>query len=166
MRLILRPLTLKEANGLVSQFHRHHKPVQGHRFSIGVFDANKPVGAAIVGRPVAREVPQYTVAEVTRLVTDGTHNACSKLYSACARAAEAMGFLWIQTYILETESGLSLQASGWKPIYASGVGCGCDITKSCPGCVTSGGDWNHSNRKGRRVDQPMCRKRRWGKSCS
>jgi len=29
--------------------------------------------------------------------------------------------------------------------------------------MTTGGNWNHSWRKGRREDQPMCRKQRWVK---
>jgi hypothetical protein len=46
-------------------------------------------------------------------VTDGTFNACSALYSAAARAARAMGYEAIQTYILADEPGTSLKASGW-----------------------------------------------------
>src|SRR5215475_12718591 len=94
------PLTLKQANAFVIAFHRHHKPVVGHRFSIGAEKDGALVGACIVGRPVARELAQYQIAEVTRLVTDGTQNACSLLYSAAARAAQAMGFKKIQTYII------------------------------------------------------------------
>lgn len=113
--LHLKPLTLKQANDLVALWHRHHKPTVGHRFSIGVFDSTgSPRGAVIVGRPVARAVDQYHVAEVTRLVTDGTPNACSMLYGAAAKAAKAMGFWWIQTYILATEPGTSLRAAGWQ----------------------------------------------------
>lgn len=133
----------------MASLHRHHKPVQGHRFSIGVEVDGKMVGAAIVGRPVARGCDPYNVAEVSRLVTDGTKNACSILYSACARSALAMGFDKIQTYILESESGLSLKASGWT-FEAKIVG----------------GDWNHSSAYSgkRRTDQPMEPKQRWSKT--
>lgn len=145
----LRPLTLKQANDLVARLHRHHKPVQGHRFSIGVEVDGALVGAATVGRPVARGCDPYGTAEVTRLVTDGTKNACSILYAACARAAQAMGFDKIQTYILDTESGTSLRAAGWTFE-----------------AETAGGDWNHSkaNAGTRRTDQPMQPKQRWGKT--
>lgn len=147
LQLRIVPLTLKQANDLVSKFHRHHKPSVGHRFSLGAVDENGNLhGAAIVGRPVSRELPPYAVAEVNRLVTDGTPNACSALYGACARVAKEMGFLKIQTYILESEPGTSLKASGW--IFED---------------WTSGGNWNHSWRKGRREDQPMVRKQRYGK---
>ena len=52
--------------------------------------------------------------EVNRLCTDGTKNACSFLYGAAARAAKVMGYRKIITYILDTESGVSLRASGWR----------------------------------------------------
>lgn len=143
--LIVRPLTLKQANDLVAQWHRHHKPCVGHRFSIGVLSGGEFVGAAITGRPVARMVDWTTVAEVTRLVTNGTDNACSKLYSAAARAAQAMGFVSIQTYILAEELGTSLKAAGWVKVGD-----------------TAGGNWSHGQRKGlRREDQPMGAKQRW-----
>jgi len=145
-RLHVIPLTLKQANGLVKQLHRHHKPVVGHRFSLGCVGKHGLCGAAIVGRPVSRELDQYQIAEVTRLVTDGTKNACSILYAACARVAREMGFQKIQTYILNTETGVSLRAAGWV------------LEKE-----TDGGNWNHSWRKGRREDQPMQPKQRWGK---
>lgn len=113
--LLIFPLTLREANSLVATFHRHHKPAVGHRFSIGVRDHDGVShGAAIVGRPVARAVDWRTTAEVTRLVTDGTKNACSMLYGASARAAAAMGFDLIQTYVLASEPGVSLRAAGWE----------------------------------------------------
>lgn len=142
------PLTLKQANDLVAELHRHHKPAQGHRFSIGAKAGGKLVGAAIVGRPVARAVSQYEVCEVTGLVTDGTENACSFLYGVCARVAKEMGFTKIQTYILEDESGTSLRAAGWQ---LEGR--------------TAGGDWNHSAQYAgkRRTDQPMVPKQRWSK---
>lgn len=142
--LRLRPLTLLQANAVVAQWHRHHKPVRGHRFSIGVERDGQIVGAVIVGRPVARMTPQYDIAEVTRLVTNGSQNACSKLYSAAARAAEAMGYTAIQTFILQDESGTSLKAAGWIEVASS-----------------TGGDWNRPSRSGRRIDQPMIPKRKF-----
>jgi len=141
------PLTLKQANALVAEHHRHHKPVVGHRFSIGAEKEGKLVGAAIVGRPVARMTDQYAVAEVTRLVTDGTKNAPSALYGAAARAAKAMGFGRIQTFILESELGTTLKAAGWER----------DLDYS------EGGTWNRVSRGGRRDDQPQERKQRWFK---
>lgn len=104
---------LKEANAFVEELHRHHKKVQGHRFSIGAKEGDRLVGVAIVGRPVGG-ANQHEWVEVTRLCTDGTKNACSFLYGAAARAAKALGFTRIQTYILQSEHGASLKASNWE----------------------------------------------------
>lgn len=41
------PMTLKEANAFVEQNHRHHKPVVGHKFSIGCTDGDKIVALII-----------------------------------------------------------------------------------------------------------------------
>ena len=141
-------LELKKANEFVALHHRHHKPVQGHRFSIGCVD-NEGVlrGACIVGRPVARAINPTEVLEVTRLVTDGTFNACSILYGAAARAGKAIGYKKIQTYILEDELGTTLKASGWTMV-----------------AMTQGGLWSHTDGKPRRTDQPTCRKARWEKT--
>ena len=68
---------------------------------------------AIVGRPVSRHLDDGKTLEVTRLCTDGTRNACSFLYAACAREAKRRGYDKIITYILMSESGASLRASGW-----------------------------------------------------
>lgn len=103
---------LREANAYIERLHRHHKRIQGHRFSIGVQQQGVLVGVAVVGRPVGG-THQSDWVEVTRCCTDGTYNACSFLYGAAARAAKALGFLRIQTFILEDELGTSLKATGW-----------------------------------------------------
>ena len=114
------PMTLREANAYVEQYHRHHGPVVGHKFSIGLSDGEKIVGVAIVGRPVARHLDDGWTLEVNRLCTDGTRNACSMLYAAAWRAARAMGYKRLVTYILDTENGASLRAAGWKCIGQAG----------------------------------------------
>lgn len=113
---------LDEANAFVTALHRHHKPVVGHLFSLGAAQAEKIVGVAIVGRPVARMRDDGRTAEVTRLCTDGTKDACSFLYGASARAAFALGFKRIGTYILASEPGTSLTAAGWRLIGEAGGG--------------------------------------------
>ncbi len=133
----------------MAAWHRHHQPCQGHRFSIGAVDESGILhGACIIGRPVARLAGDPAkVLEVTRLVTDGTFNVCSMLYSAAARAGKELGFERIQTYILaEEEIGTSLKASGWI----------------CEG-IAGGGQWKHTDGKQRRTDQPTGMKTRWSK---
>lgn len=100
-----------------------------------------------MGRPVSRGVDPKTTLEVTRLVTDGTKNACSILYSAAARIGREMGYQKIQTYILDSELGTSLTASGWS--FED---------------MTAGGQWRHTDGKPRRTDQPNVKKQRWSKA--
>jgi len=112
--LMVQPISLKEANAYVSLHHRHHKPVVGHKYSISCVDGDNILhGVAIVGRPVSRYLDDGLSLEVNRLCTDGTKNACTILYGAAWRAARAMGYRRIFTYILETENGASLRAAGW-----------------------------------------------------
>lgn len=111
-RLQLQRVELAEANAFVRLHHRHHKPVVGHKFSLGAALAGALVGVVIVGRPVSRMRDDGSTLEVTRLATDGTRNACSFLYGAAARAAFALGYRKIGTYILKSEDGTSLRACG------------------------------------------------------
>lgn len=143
------PLTLNEANALVAKLHRHHKPVQGHRFSFGIINDGRVCGACIVGRPTGRKNPQYSWCELTRLVTDGTSNACSFAYGKAARIARELGFARIQTFILDDEPGTSLKAAGWEFDQNN-----------------HGGPSKWLNREGRRDDQPIAGKQRWKKEFS
>lgn len=117
-RLDIVPLPLDEANAFVARHHRHHVPVVGHKFSLGVVDETGTIrGIAIVGRPVARSRDDGLTLEVTRVATDGCENACSALYGASWRATKALGYRRLGTYTLESEPGTSLRAAGWKVIH-------------------------------------------------
>ncbi len=107
------PVSLREANAFVAAHHRHHKPVVGHKFSIGCEVDGRLAGVVIAGRPVSRHLDDGLTLEVTRLCTTGERNACSMLYSAAARAAKAMGYRKIVTYTLDAEDGTSVRAAGW-----------------------------------------------------
>ncbi|MFR1304937.1 XF1762 family protein [Eubacterium callanderi] len=117
-------MELKEANAFVVEYHRHHRPVAGHRFSLGCVRREDQglCDVAIVGRPLARKINDETTVEVLRLCTDGTPNACSALYGACLRAASALGYQRIITYTLEDEPGTSLKAAGWTFGYRTAGG--------------------------------------------
>ena len=114
--IIPTPVSLEVANNFVAIHHRHHTAVVGHKFSIGALLADTLVGVVIVGRPVSRHRDNGLTLEVTRLCTDGTQNACSFLYGAAARAAFALGYARIGTYIRKDEPGVSLTAAGWRLI--------------------------------------------------
>jgi len=144
--MIIVPISLRKANEVVTQWHRHHKHSRGHKFSIGLLKDSVYIGIAICGRPVSRGSDDGFTLEVARLCTDGTPNACSKLYGACARIAKEMGYEKIQTYILESEPGTSLKASGW-------------VMEA----VTAGGQWKRTDGVINRTDQPIEPKQRWVK---
>lgn len=139
-------LSLKEANEFISNIHRHHAPVHRDKFRVGAMVDGKLVGVAQVGRPVSRMLDDGETVEVVRLATDGTPNVCSFLYSRCARASKELGFKRIITYILETETGASLEASGWK--YEG---------------LAGGGSWDTPSRRRLGTGYPTERKQRWSK---
>lgn len=113
----VQPVALVVANTFVRAHHRHAVPVVGHLFSLGLFDPDWCLhGAVIVGRPVARALDDGTTAEVTRLVTYGTPNACSKLYGAAQREAVARGYRRVVTYTRSDESGASPAAANFRRV--------------------------------------------------
>jgi 1-acyl-sn-glycerol-3-phosphate acyltransferase len=141
------PCTLSDACAFVGQHHRHHKPPQGGLFAVAVADGDAVVGVAIVGRPVAgnrmKAEERGWVAEITRVATDGTPNACSMLYAACRKACLALGYRKVITYTLQSEPGTSLRAAGWRVV-----------------AEVTGKTWNTTRRP--RVDKhPLQDKFRW-----
>lgn len=133
--LEIKPITLKQANAYVSELHRHNIPTTGHKWSVGCYEGDRLCGVAIAGQPIARHLDDGETIEVRRVCTDGTRNACSFLYGACARIAKEFGYKRIITYTLESEPGTSLKASGWTD-------CG----------LCGGGSWSSPSRP-REVEQ-------------
>lgn len=127
----------------MDEVHRHHEKPQGGKFALSAWHGGQLVGVAIVGRPVSRMLDNGLTAEVIRVATDGTRNACSFLYARAKRAAQAMGYRKILTYTLIEESGDSLRAVGWSRVGVAG-----------------GGSWNVPSRP--RTDKhPTQEKIRW-----
>jgi len=115
MSLKVVPISIKEANEFVLNFHRHSKPTQGGKFAIGATTENL-VGVAIVGRPISRRLDNTFTAEVLRVCVSETSpkNTCSFLYGRCWRIWQQMGGNKLITYTLKKESGASLKGVGWK----------------------------------------------------
>lgn len=111
--LSIRPMHIKDAKEFVRQYHRHNIPPVGGKFAISCYDDDRLCGVAMCGRPVAEKLDNGTTLEIYRNCTDGTHNACSKLYGACLRIAKNMGYKKIITYTLASENGASLRASNF-----------------------------------------------------
>ena len=139
------PLELKEANAFVDSLHRHHDPVYRDKFRVGCQLDGILVGVVQLGRPVSRMLDDGKTIEVTRLCTDGTPHVCSFLYGRAARIAKEMGYSKIITYILESETGVSLKAAGWSKE-----------------ADTQGGSWSCPSRP-RKTTAPTDKKQRWSK---
>ena len=113
MSLIIQPITFKAASAYINTYHRHHKATVGCKFCLGCFSDSELVGVAVCGRPASRYLDDGLTCEINRVCTDGTYNACSKLYGACCRVAKEMGYKKIITYTLRSEPGTSLKASNF-----------------------------------------------------
>lgn len=145
MSLTVVPVDFAEACAFVRQHHRHHIPPVGHKAALAVADESGIHGVAILGRPVSRHMDDGWTLEVTRVATDGARNACSKLYGAAWRLAQALGYRKLITYTLKSETGASLRAVGWR-CYES--------------TVREGQSWSSKGRP--RVDKhPLQEKFRW-----
>jgi hypothetical protein len=143
MKLV--PVILKQANDFVSAHHRHHGPVTGWKFGVGAELEGKLVGVAIAGRPVSRmtQAKEPQTIEVTRVCTLGHKNIPSMLYGAISRAAFALGYNKVISFILCEETGHSLKCANWK----------------CVG-KSAGGSWSRPSRK-RSNDHPLQAKIKW-----
>ena len=114
--LTIVPISLKEANEFVLSFHRHSRPTQGGKFAIAACHNETVVGVAIVGRPISATLQDGLTAEITRVcvLDKAPKNTCSFLYGRCWRIWQQMGGRRMLTYTLQSESGSSLRAVGWK----------------------------------------------------
>lgn len=112
--LSLIPVSLKDANAFVTAHHRHHKPVTGHKFSIGCECDGRLAGVAIAGRPVSRYLDNGLTLEVTRLCSTGEKNACSMLRRPGRQKLWDTVKLSLTRWIRRTES-VSGQRDGHVP---------------------------------------------------
>ena len=143
-RLRCVPCTWKQACEFVEKHHRHHKAPQGYKFAIGAADPNGELrGVVLCGRPVSRHQDDGRTVEAIRVATDGCPNACSFLYGAAWRAAKALGYDRLITYILQSEPATSLRAAGWY----------------CVG-MRQGGSWHRCSRP-RSDKHPTVQKMLW-----
>jgi hypothetical protein len=109
------PLTRAQIEELVTRWHRHNRGTGAIFFGFGIESDGELKGACTVGPVTARllsDAPR--TAELHRLVTDGSRNMCSWAYGKAWRIAQELGYSRVITYTLQTESGSSLRASGWR----------------------------------------------------
>lgn len=146
--MIIRPITLRQAEAFVQEHHRHHKAPQGGLWALALLRekglGEELVGVAIAGRPVSAVLQRKGYCEIIRVcVLPDVPNGCSMLYGRCRRVAQAMGYVKCVTYTLVEESGASPSGAGFKQTGR-----------------TKGGSWSRSKRP--RIDtHPLGPKVRW-----
>ena len=152
-KLEVEPVDRRTARDFVREHHEHCPPPAGDRFRAAIYNGPTLVGVVIVGRPVARALPQYSWVEVNRLCVRRDlpaalrWNACSQLYGWAAREARKRGMERIVTYTLESEQAVTLKAAGWD----------------CEGTVgRHGKSWNSPSRP-REDKTPTVPKQRWSR---
>ncbi len=149
--LKLDAIAFSEAKAFVTSRHEHCPGPTGWKFGIGLHNGPTLIGVAMVGRPVARMLPQDgSVLEVNRLCLDRAipdalrWNGCSMLYGWAAKEARKRRAERIITYIRDDEPGTSLLAAGWA------------LERSC-----AGGSRTRDGRS--RAEHNTVPKQRWGK---
>ncbi len=114
------PLTKKQADKMISDWHSHHKPTQGWKFGIGArLASGEELGCVIVGRPSAPALDDGLTWEVTRLCTQGREhdkNLSSMLLGAAWNASWPQGVNLMVSYTRKDEDGTCYKASGWAPV--------------------------------------------------
>ena len=152
-KLQVRPVTFRDACAFVRRHHAHNAPPVSWRMGHAVWNGRHTlIGVAMVGNPVARALNGRGIVEVNRLCVRRDiapmlcRDACSKLYSVAARAAERAGFVRIISYTRQDEDGASLRAAGWVP----------DAT-------VRGRSW-HSKRRARSNTNAFVDKVRWSRT--
>jgi len=120
--LTIQPITLKKANQIIKEFHRHNDVVVGCRYCLAALHEDEIVGVAVVGRPLSRRLDDELTAEITRVCVkdNAPKNTNSFLYGRCWRVWQQMGGKRMITYTLQEESGSSLKAVNWKIIGETG----------------------------------------------
>jgi hypothetical protein len=135
----VRPISFREANRFVKEYHRHASTVQGWKFAVSlVNDQEELVGVGIAGRPVSATLQKKKlILEIRRVcVRDGYRNACSLLYGRLTAIGKLHGYEEIITYTLASENGSSLLAVGAKRI-----------------ALVPGGGWDRGEKRRRNEQQ-------------
>ena len=112
----LRPVTQLDARMFIARHHRHSGPPLRFIACVGVESHGEIVGVGTLERPKARTLCDGFTVEASRVCTLGLRNACSLIYGALCRAAEALGYRRVIAYTLASEPGSSLAAAGFQRV--------------------------------------------------
>jgi len=112
------PITLEEAQRLVSLYHSHHKAPRRVKLAIGWEEASELVACVVFEAPKAEALArERTTWEVSRLCIGpkAPRYCASRLLGAASRAAEACGVERLVSYTRQDEAGTCYRAAGWHP---------------------------------------------------
>ena len=117
VKLTLKPVSRLEAKKFIASVHRHNNaPI----FIIAAVslrdDAGVIHGVGTLELPKARMLADGVTAEVSRVCTDGSRNACTQLYGALCRVAAGLGYQRVISYTLASEPGSSLAGAGFEVV--------------------------------------------------
>ncbi len=116
----LYPLTKKQGDKMIRDWHSHHKPTQGWKFGIGArLATGEDLGCVIVGRPSAPALDTGLTWEVTRLCCRGggqDKNLASMLLAAAVNASVPQGIRHMVSYTRQDEDGTCYKAQGWARV--------------------------------------------------
>lgn len=114
MSLVVVPINITEARKHdVERHHSHHHAPQGGLCAVAVAEDSRVVCVAMLSRPVARMLNADPLcAEVNRVASDGSaKHAASMAVGAISRAAFALGYRRLISYLLLGEAGTSYISS-------------------------------------------------------
>ena len=93
--LKLVPVTLAAANAFVSTHHRHHRPVTGHKFSLGCEQDGRLVGYNILTEAAIGESQGLALGPLGVRPAYQSQGAGSLLVEESLRRAKAAGYPWV-----------------------------------------------------------------------
>jgi hypothetical protein len=134
--LAVRPITQRVARAWIAAHHSHLPPPVGWLMGVAVHERGRLCCLAVLERP-ARLLQDGTTACVSRVCSDRTPHAASMALAAVTRAALALGYRRLVSYMLAGQRGTSYRAAGWR------------ITG-----VTLGGEWSRPSRVRGAARQP------------
>ena len=140
------PVSRADARAFVTRHHSHHWAPNTWLLSVGVEFGGSLVCVATLELPKARMLCNGTTAEISRVCSDGTtKNAATVAIGALSRAALALGYRRLVSYLLLGERGTSYRAANWHPA-----------------AISAGGKWDRPSRPaGNRETTQVSAKVRW-----
>lgn len=110
------PTTFRDAAEYVNSRHRHNVAPHGHKFSIALRSVEGfTVGVLIASVPKSRHQNDGVTLEVNRCCADFRyHNVCSALTGRAVRMGKELGYTRFISYTLDSETGASLKAAGFR----------------------------------------------------